>query len=163
MILECVLFLAITVLGYWVFGDKYTPELFIVWTPLYEKTHIIEKLQILILAIFFLASSFGLAIYSSSMRDFIGQFIDINKSRVNYIISSTVPFFLICIVSCFFPKITPIFDFFTYTVYNFNGYILPFLMAIIVHLRYIKKGNQVYWYLFGIILLVTASLYCITM
>lgn len=94
----------------------------------------------LILAIFFLASTFGLAIYSSSMRDFLGQFFDINNSKRNYIVASTVPFLLICIISCFYPKITDIFDFFTYTVYNFNGYILPFLMAIIVYLKYIRKG-----------------------
>lgn len=68
---------------------------------------------------------------------------------------------MICIVSSIYPKITNIFDFFTYTVYNFNGYILPFLFAIVVYLKYIKKGSQIYWYLFGIILLITASLYCI--
>ncbi len=75
------------------------------------------------------------------MRDFLGQFIDINKSKRNYVIASTVPFFLICLVSSFYAKITDIFDFFTYTVYNFNGYILPFLMAIVVYLRYIRKGS----------------------
>ena len=68
---------------------------------------------------------------------------------------------MICIVSSVYPKITDIFDFFTYTIYNFNGYILPFLMAIIVYLKYKKTGNQIYWYLLGIILLISVSLYCI--
>lgn len=161
MIFEGALFICIAIGGYYVFGDKYTPELFIVRKALYPKTHFFEILQIIILAVFFLASTFGLAIYSSSMRDFLGQFFDINKSKRNYIIASTAPFLMICIVSSIYPKITNIFDFFTYTVYNFNGYILPFLFAIVVYLKYIRKGSQIYWYLFGIILLITASLYCI--
>lgn len=115
----------------------------------------------IILGIFFLASTFGLAIYSSSMRDFLGQFLDIENSKKNYILASTLPFFMICVASSFFPKIKDVFDFFTYTVYIFNGYILPFLMAIVVYLRYIRKGTQVYWYLFGAIMLVSASVYCI--
>lgn len=139
--LEWVLFLSIAILGYWVFGDEYTPELFIVRVSLYNKEHFFEKLQMIIIGIFFLAATFGLAIYSTSMRDFIGNFVDIQKSRVNYILASTVPFFLICLVSTFCPSIVVIFDFFTYTVYNFNGYILPFLMAIATYDKYIKKGN----------------------
>ena len=92
----------------------------------------------IIISIFFLASTFGLAIYSSAMRDFLGEFLDIKKSKFNFILASTIPFLLICIVSTFFPVIVDIFDFFTYTVYNFNGYILPFLMAIATYNKYIK-------------------------
>jgi hypothetical protein len=44
MIFECILFICIAMGGYWVFGDKYTPELFIVRTPLYPKDHIFERL-----------------------------------------------------------------------------------------------------------------------
>ena len=44
MIFEWVLFISIALLGYWVFGDKYTPELFIVRKPLYSKDHIFEKI-----------------------------------------------------------------------------------------------------------------------
>lgn len=94
----------------------------------------------IILGIFFISATFGLAIYSSAMRDFIGEFIDIEKSKVNFTIASTVPFFIICVVSTFIPSIVDLFDFFTYTVYNFNGYILPFMMAIVTYLRYIKTG-----------------------
>lgn len=44
MIFEAILFLAIAMGGYGVFGDIYTPELFIVRTYLYSKTHFIEKI-----------------------------------------------------------------------------------------------------------------------
>ena len=161
MIFLLVLFISFAVLGYWVFGDQYTPELFIVKRQLYDSDHILEKIQMAILGVFFLAATFGLAIFSSSMRDFLGEFINIKQSRVNYILASTMPFLGICIISSFFPKITQIFDFFTFTVYNFNGYILPFLMAIVTYVRYVKKGPQIYGYILGFGLMLGASLYCI--
>lgn len=130
---EWILFCLIAFLGYFVFGDKFTPELFIIRIELKEKTHWIEILQIFLLFIFFVASTFGLAIYSTSMRDFLGEFIDIKTKRSNYILASLLPFFFICCVSTFFPYLGSIVDFFTYTVYNFNGYIIPFLMGIQVY------------------------------
>jgi hypothetical protein len=114
-----------------------------------------------LMGVFFFAATFGLAIFSSSMRDFIGEFIDINKSRVNYVLASTLPFMGICLVSSMFPKITDIFEFFTYTVYNFNGYIVPFLMAMATYVRYVKKGPQIYGYIVGLGLMLGASLFCI--
>jgi len=139
--LEFIIFMFIAIMGYYVFGDKFTPELFIIKTPLHGKEHFIEKFQIFILFIFFLASAFGLAIYSSTMRDFIGEFIELKTTKIGYTIASLIPFAIICIIGMFFPYLITLLDFFTYTVYNFNGYILPFMMAVAVHKRYIKQGN----------------------
>lgn len=158
---EWVLFCLIAFLGYFVFGDEYTPELFIIRKELKDKNHWIEQLQLILLFIFFIASTFGLAIYSSSMRDFIGEFIEIKNNKINYTIASLLPFFFICCISTFFPYLGTIVDLFTYTVFNFNGYIIPFLMGIATYKKHIKKGNQIYFMYSVLLFLILISVYCI--
>lgn len=75
------------------------------------------------------------------MRDFLGEFINIKDNKRNYIIASLLPFFFICCISTFFPYLGTIVDIFTFTVFNFNGYIIPFLMGIATYKKYIKKGQ----------------------
>jgi hypothetical protein len=126
-----------------------------------DKKHWVEKIQIFLLMIFFIASTFGLAIYSSSMRDFLGEFIDIKNNKVNYVLSSLLPFAFICCMSAFFPYLSVVFDFFTYTVYNFNGYMIPFLMGIATYKKYNKKGNQLYFMYTVLVVLILVSLWCL--
>lgn len=152
--LEWVLFVLIASLGYFVFGDLFTPELFIVRVELYGKEHWLEKFQIFVLGIFFLASTFGLAIYSSSMRDFLGEFMNIKDSNFNYVLASLLPFFFICLVSTFFPYLGAIVDLFTYTVFNFNGYIIPCLMGIATYRKFNLKGPKIHIYYAVMVVLV---------
>ena len=68
--------------------------------------------------------------YNSSIRDYIELFYDYKKSNLRYVVVSLLPFFCICLASAIFPKLDATISFFGFTVYNFNGYIIPFLMAL---------------------------------
>lgn len=92
-----------------------------------------------------------MSIYSAATRDFLSQFIEIKKNQNNFIYTSTIPFGIVCIFCCIYPKITDIFNFFSFSVYNFNGYVIPFLFAYVVNKRYLKKNiyNIYYFFILG--------------
>lgn len=130
VISEGILFCMMGFTAYVVLGDKFTPELFILRAPYEGKNEISEKIFQVIIVCFFFLNTFGLSMYNSSIRDYIAEFVDLEKSKKNYVIASLLPFFLICLSSAIYPSIVNTLSFFGYTVYNFNGYIVPFLMAI---------------------------------
>ncbi len=133
LIFECFLFLVIGFCGYLVLG-KFTPDLLMVRAPYKGKNEISELILKILITFYFLLNSLGLAMFNPGIREEIGKIIDLTK-RVNYIICSLVPFMLICILACLWPNVQNCLNFFGYTVYNFNGFILPFLMIIVVMRR----------------------------
>ncbi len=68
--------------------------------------------------------------YNPSIRRYLSRFIDFEKSKLKYVLVSLIPFFLICSGAAFYPNIMGTLNLFGFTVYNFNGYILPFMMYI---------------------------------
>ena len=50
-----------------------------------------------------LLNTLGLAIYNTSIRDYISEFCDINKSKLRFAIASLIPFGLICTLSAIYP------------------------------------------------------------
>ena len=98
--------------------------------------------------------------YNSSIRDYIETFYDYKKSKTRYVVVSLLPFFVICLFSAVFPKLEDTISFFGYTVYNFNGYIVPFLMGIQT-LKYSKKSSLVRISMYvGLIFFILLGLSC---
>lgn len=127
---ECLLFFLLGFFGYYILGDKFTPSLFILRKPYPNKNFYSEKIFQFFISLFFILNTFGLAMYNSSVRDFLATYIDIERSRKNYILVSLLPFFLICLCAAIYPNIKGTLNFFGFTVYNFNGYIIPILLKI---------------------------------
>ena len=74
IILEVTLFLTISLSYYYVFGDKYTPELFILRKPLTSEPTLRDSLFKYLMLFFFISSSIGLCAYSESLRDYLEKF-----------------------------------------------------------------------------------------
>jgi hypothetical protein len=70
------------------------------------------------------------------------QFLDTRGSTLKYAICSLLPFALICFISCQFPYIEDLVEIFTFTIYNFNGYILVLLIGAQV---YVAKRESGLW------------------
>ncbi len=127
--------------GYWVLGDVYTQEIFILRKPYPNKNYVSELFIKLLIIIFFILNTLSLAMYNSTIREYLGNFYDVNKNRKTYIFYSLFPFLLICIFSFVYPNIIKVLNLFGYTVCNFNGYIIPFMMKIQLEMR--KKEDNV--------------------
>ena len=137
---EGVIFVFIGFLGYFFLGDNFTPKLFIL-RKFDEQNHILRNIFIFIIAVFFVLNTLGLSMYNPSIRNYIGTFMDVDKTRLRYVLVSLVPFALICFSASRFPYINKTLNIFGYTVFNFNGYIIPFLMFIAVN----KRRNAPMW------------------
>lgn len=61
------MFLTISILSYYVFGDDYTPELFILRNQTNNRSTIAATAYKFLMAIFFLVSSIGLCVYSEGL------------------------------------------------------------------------------------------------
>ena len=130
VISECALFIIIGFSGYFVLGDKMTPELFIKRKPYDGKSAITEGIYIFLICCFLILNTLGLSMYNTSIRDYLKEFIDFTKDNKKYIMVSLIPFACICGTAAVWPNIEDALTFFGYTVYNFNGYIVPLLMGI---------------------------------
>jgi hypothetical protein len=62
-----IIFLTISVLSYYVFGDDYTPELFILRNQTVNKSIVAATAYKVLMAVFFLVSSIGLCVYSEGL------------------------------------------------------------------------------------------------
>lgn len=127
---EGILFSILGFTAYVVFGDRFTPDLFILRKPYEGKNIYTEKIFQGMIFLFFILNTLGLSMYNTSIRDYVKEFVDFEHSKLKYMAVSLIPFFLICLSSAVYPNINQTLAFFGYTVYNFNGYIIPFLMAI---------------------------------
>lgn len=87
--------------------------------------------------------------------------MNIKDSSFNYVLASLLPFFFICLISTFFPYLGAIVDLFTYTVFNFNGYIIPCLMGIATYRKFNLKGPKIHLYYAVMVVLVQISIFCI--
>ena len=141
VLLECILFFCLGFFGYFVLGDRFTPGLFILRRPYPGKNYYSEKVFQIIIGLFFILNTLGLAMYNSSVRDYLARFIDIERSNKKYIMVSLLPFFLICLCAALYPSIMGTLNLFGYTVYNFNGYIIPILLKI----QLIKMDKDKKW------------------
>ena len=68
---EVLLFLVISILCYYVYGDRHTPELFILRKQLNEIPSLSDNIYKYLMAVFFIASSIGLCAYSESLRGYL--------------------------------------------------------------------------------------------
>ncbi len=137
--------MTISLLCYYVFGDSYTSELFILRNQLEKNPTWADQFFKFLMVIFFLISAIGLCVYSEALRKYLEQFIDTKKSKVKYILCSLGPFAAICLISSQFPYIETLVEIFTFTVYNFNGYILVLLIGSQVFLA--KKMSKIWVWL----------------
>ena len=128
--LEAIIFVVLGISGYYALGDKYTTEMLITRTPYLNKEPISEYLFRFTICIFFVLNTIGLAMYNPSLREYIYPYIKVRYEGFKYAILSLVPFALICVVAFAYPYVTELIGFFSVTVYNFNGYIIPMLMKI---------------------------------
>ena len=128
--IEAVIFIVLGVAGYFALGDKYTTDMLILRKPYDGKNEISETIFRVTIAIFFLLNTLGLAMYNPSLREYLYPYINIKSERVKFAVVSLVPFFIICFVAFAYPYITNVIGFFSVTVYNFNGYIIPIMMKI---------------------------------
>ncbi len=125
---EALLFIVIGFVGYSVLGDNFTTDVFVLRTPYPGKNWFSEKIFQSLIGIFFILNTLGLAMYNPSIRNYIQEFIDLETDRKKYVFYSLLPFGVICLGAWLFPKITDVLNCFGYTVYNFNGYIIPLLL-----------------------------------
>lgn len=130
VISEALLFSAVGGLCYLVFGDRFTPRLFILRAPYQGKSPIGEKLFQSLILCFMVLNTLGLGMYNCAIREYLSHFMEIQDSRAKFLLISLTPFACICALSVLFPDIIELFVLFGYTIYNFNGYIIPFLLAI---------------------------------
>lgn len=130
MFMECCIYLALGFFAYLVFGDNFTPMLFILRRPYEGKNFYSEKAFQILISCFLLINSLGLGIYNAPLRDCIGNYYDVHKTKMRYFFISLLPIFVSCVISAFFPNVIGVLSLFGFTVYNFDGYIIPILMAI---------------------------------
>ena len=128
--IEVITFMIVGFFGYYALGDEYTPNLFITRLPYAGKNQISELIFRSAISLFFVLNTLGLAMFNPSLREFLYPYVPIKNEKFKYVVVSLLPFFLICTVAFFYPYIIDITNFFGVSVYNFNGYIIPFMMKI---------------------------------
>lgn len=128
---ETILFAIIGYFAYLVLGNENTPELFILRKEYKGKNQVSERIFQFLIFCFFIINTLGLSMYITPVREYLSQYVDL-KPKLNFILASLIPFFLLCLFSALYPNIIDAISFFGFTVYNFNGYVVPYLMAIAI-------------------------------
>lgn len=127
---EIILFVAVAIAGYFSLGEKYITDLFLTRKPYNGESPIIENIYRILIGVFFFLSSLGIAIFNPTMRDYLYQVLNLNKSKISYVSLSLVPFFFYSLVAFIKPNIIDVFNWTGLTICNFNGYMIPALMMI---------------------------------
>lgn len=125
-----IIFIILAFFGYFALGDIYTPVLFILRKPYPNKNYLSEMIFRCSITIFFVFNTLGLAMYSSIVRDYIYQLFNISKGKIKYILISILPYFSMFTIGFVYPHVISFTNLFGLTIYNFNGYIIPFLLKI---------------------------------
>lgn len=128
--IEVLIFVTLGFFGYFALGDAYTPNLFILRKPYPDKNQISETVFRCAIGLFFILNTIGLAMYNPTLRDYLYPFIPMKDSRLKFVIVSLLPFFIICCIAFVYPYVIDVTNLFGLTVYNFNGYIVPFMLRI---------------------------------
>jgi len=158
--IEAALFILIGFLGYYLLGDRFTPKLFIL-RQFDSQPPFFKYLFLILIFGFFIFVTLGLSMYNPSIRDYIGTFMNVDKNRKIYYLVSLLPFYIICLGAAMYPKIIKVLNLFGYTVYNFNGYILPFMMYIATSYRYEYPVYKRYMAFVGLFFFVALGVACL--
>ena len=76
---------------------------------------------------FFLLTIIGLCVFNPQLRNYIGKFVDVNKSKRVYVLVSILPFYFCFVFATLYPKVLNVIWIFCMTICSFNSFILPSL------------------------------------
>jgi len=127
---EIALFVVVSLAGYFSLGENYITDMFLKRKPYEGESALVETIYRVIIALFFLLSSLGIAIFNPTMRDYLYQILNLAHNKVSYVVLSLIPFLIFCTVAFLMPSIVAVFNWTGLTICNFNGYIIPALMMI---------------------------------
>ena len=115
-------------------GDKYTPSLVILRKAYEGKSKWSEYLFQIAIFLFFCVSIMSMPLFNPPIRDYIMVEFKFNryKSAFYYRLWSVLPFLLASLICLAYPSIIGVFNFFSTTVFNFNGFALLLLMLFLV-------------------------------
>lgn len=114
-------FILIGFVCYLCLGDNYTPDIVILRKAYAGKSKWSEVLFQIAIGCFFLISVVSMPIFNPPIRDYILVEFKFAKTRRNFVIWSILPFLLACVICFVYPTIIGVFNFFSTTVFNFNG------------------------------------------
>lgn len=124
------LFFALSTICYFCLGDTMTPELIVLRVPYQGKSKWSEYIFIGLVIIFLLSSLANLPLYNIPVRDFMFAELKFKRNRKNFILISIFSFVLGGVITIAYPSIIGAWNLFSITIYNFNGYMIPFLLMI---------------------------------
>ena len=127
---ETVLFCFVGFAGYMALGDNYMTELYLIRQPYPGKSIYTELIFKVVIGLLFLCTSLGISIYNPTIRDYLYQTLNLGEERKTYVIVSLLPFAGYCLIAFLIPNIVSIFNLTGLTICNFNGFIIPSMMAI---------------------------------
>lgn len=133
----------------------FTPELLILRKPYAKKPVWSEQVFLVLLFVYLVFLVLSLPIFNVALRDYIFDELKLTNTSRNYAMVSVFPFVASIVVCTLFPQIIFLWDFLGYTVYNFNGYIIPLILKV-SHER--KRKRPVWKYSIGIGVFVIAML-----
>ena len=128
--LETVLFCCVGFAGYMALGDNYMTQLYLIRQPYKGKSPYTEIIFKVVIGLLFLCTSLGISIYNPTIRDYLYQTLNLGPGRRTYVIVSLLPFAVFCLTAFIKPSIVDIFNLTGLTICNFNGFIIPSMMAI---------------------------------
>lgn len=121
MSLVLVFFVLLAFICYICLGDLFTPQLVILRTAYEGKPQWSEILFHVGIMFFFIVNIVSMPLFNPPIRDYLMVEFKFAKTRRNYILFSTIPFFLVCVFCFAYPSIIGMFNFFGISVFNFNG------------------------------------------
>ena len=124
------MFLFLSIICYFCLGDVQTPDLIILRVPYPGKPKWSEYLFIGLVIVFLISSLITLPLYNIPVRDFMFCEFKFARSRTNYFLISIFAFLLGGIITIACPSVIGIWNFFSVTIYNYNGYMIPFILMI---------------------------------
>lgn len=116
-------FMLIGFVCYYCLGDKFTPSLVILRKAYEGKPKWSEYIFQIAILLFFLVSILSMPLFNPPIRDYIMvEFkFDGPRARFYYKLWSVLPFLIAALICFVYPSIIGVFNFFSTTVFNFNG------------------------------------------
>ena len=126
---------------YLTFGDEATPEISILRRPFPNMPVWSECLFRGLVLVFLFVSLFSLPLFNIPIKTYLNRHFRLSGSRFSQNLIAVTPLagsFLVCL---FCPSIIDALNFFSVTVFNFNGYFIPILLT----RNYLKAEGRSYF------------------